>query len=138
MGPLIIDVTLKERASISNVANILLKAFGHYEHPDYISALHLNAFQLLPERIAGILSRFGTDFSRNQYGALVFRGLNGSRSRCTWPYPALVERNRLQQAGEVWVYLFPAAWRHSLQTRTSIMHNEKAVACCMRSFPMKR
>jgi L-asparagine oxygenase len=75
MSPMIIDVTPKERAAISNVANILMRAFGHYEHPDYISALHLNAFQLLPERIAGLLSRFGADFSRSQYGALVLRGL---------------------------------------------------------------
>lgn len=87
MSPLIVDVTPKERASISNVANILMKAFGHYEHPDYISALHLNAFQLLPERIAGILSRFGTDFSRTQYGALVCRGLTEVDQEALGPTP---------------------------------------------------
>jgi L-asparagine oxygenase len=87
MTPMIIDVTPKERIALSNVANILTKAFGHYEHPDYISSLHLNAFQLLPERIAGILSRFGADFSHNQYGALVFRGITDVDQDALGPTP---------------------------------------------------
>lgn len=75
MTPLIIDVSPRERAAITHIAGILSRAFRSYENPEYIAALHLNAFQLLPERIARILSSFGTDFSASQYGALVFRGL---------------------------------------------------------------
>lgn len=73
--PLIIEVTPQERNILSNVANLLVKAFDHYENPEYIAALHLHAFQLLPERITRILSQFGADFSANQYGAIVFQGL---------------------------------------------------------------
>ncbi|WP_316632390.1 taurine catabolism dioxygenase TauD [uncultured Flavobacterium sp.] len=74
-SPLIIEVTPQERNILSNVGNLLVKAFDNYENPDYIGALHLHAFQLLPERISRILSHFGTDFSANQYGAIVFQGL---------------------------------------------------------------
>ncbi|MDX6182898.1 taurine catabolism dioxygenase TauD [Flavobacterium sp. Fl-77] len=73
--PLIVVVTPQERNILSNVGNLLVKAFGNYENPDYIAALHLQAFQLLPERISRILSHFGSDFSANQYGAIVFQGL---------------------------------------------------------------
>lgn len=73
--PLIIEATPQERNILSNVGNLLVRAFDHYENPEYIESLHLHAFQLLPERIARILSRFGTDFSATQFGAIVFRGL---------------------------------------------------------------
>jgi L-asparagine oxygenase len=73
--PLIIEITPQERNILSNVGNLLVKAFGNYENPEYISSLHLHAFQLLPERITRILSQFGTDFSAEQYGAIVFKGL---------------------------------------------------------------
>ncbi len=73
--PLIIEVTPQERNILSNVGNLLVKAFHTYENPDYISSLHLNAFQLLPERLSRTLSNFGADFSADQYGAIIFRGL---------------------------------------------------------------
>lgn len=73
--PMIIEITPQERNILSNVGNLLVKAFDHYENPEYIAALHLHAFQLLPERITRILSQFGSDFSANQYGAIVFQGL---------------------------------------------------------------
>lgn len=73
--PLIVMVTPQERNILSSVGNLLIRAFDHYENPDYIAALHINAFQLLPERISRILSQFGADFSANQYGAIVFQGL---------------------------------------------------------------
>ncbi|PXY42413.1 taurine catabolism dioxygenase TauD [Flavobacterium cheongpyeongense] len=73
--PLIVDVTPQERNILSNVGNLLVKAFDNYENPEYIASLHLHAFQLLPERITRILSQFGTDFSAKQYGAIVFKGL---------------------------------------------------------------
>lgn len=74
-SPLIVEVTPQERNILSHVGALLEKAFKSYENPDYIAALHLHSFQLLPERIARILSRFGTDFSADQYGAIIFRGL---------------------------------------------------------------
>lgn len=74
-SPLIIKITQQERNILSNVGNLLVKAFGNYENPDYIASLHLHAFQLLPERITRILSQFGSDFSAEQYGAIVFQGL---------------------------------------------------------------
>ncbi|UGU17586.1 TauD/TfdA family dioxygenase [Sinomicrobium kalidii] len=74
-APLIIEITPQERNTLSSVGNLLAKAFNSYENPDYIAALHLHAFQLLPERVTRILSRFGTDFSAGQYGAIIFKGL---------------------------------------------------------------
>lgn len=74
-APLLIEISPQERNILSNVGNLLVKAFGNYENPEYISALHLHAFQLLPERITRILSKFGTDFSAEQYGAVIFKGL---------------------------------------------------------------
>lgn len=73
--PLIIEITPQERNILSNVGNLLIKAFETYENPEYIAALHLYAFQLLPERITRILSQFGTDFSGSQYGAIIFQGI---------------------------------------------------------------
>ncbi|MCW3464207.1 taurine catabolism dioxygenase TauD [Chitinophaga nivalis] len=75
LAPLIVDVTARESAAIQHMSERLLKEFSSYEHPDFIAELHLYASQLLPERIARILSHFGTDFSASQYGAIVFRGL---------------------------------------------------------------
>lgn len=74
-APLIIEVTPQERNTISNVGHLLAKAFHSYENPDYVSSLHIHAYQLLPERITRILNRFGSDFSASQYGALIFKGL---------------------------------------------------------------
>ncbi|WP_438711704.1 taurine catabolism dioxygenase TauD [Aquimarina muelleri] len=87
MAPLIIEVTPKERNTITNISDILSQAYGSYEDPKYISKLHLYAFQLLPERIAKILSSFGTDFSRSQYGAIVFRGLIDVDQEALGPTP---------------------------------------------------
>lgn len=75
LSPLIIDINSQERNAITRIADLLSKAFGHYENPDYVASLHQHAFQLLPDRIVSQLSQFGTDFSATQYGAIVFRGL---------------------------------------------------------------
>src|SRR3954469_14642275 len=75
LSPLVIHVTSKESNAISTIGDMLVRAFGDCENLDYMSDLHLNAFQLLPERIARILSNFGTDFSAFQYGPLIFKGL---------------------------------------------------------------
>ncbi|MDO5970717.1 taurine catabolism dioxygenase TauD [Flavivirga aquimarina] len=75
MGPLIIEITPKEQNTIMRVGRLLAQAFDSYEDFDYISKIHLYAFQFLPERITRLLNNFSTDFSQNQYGAIVFRGL---------------------------------------------------------------
>lgn len=75
MVPLIIDVTDEERQQILVTGRILKKQYKTYDNPEYISFLHLNAYQMLPERIAKILSHFGSDFSEKQFGAIVFKGL---------------------------------------------------------------
>lgn len=75
MSPMVVEVTPRERNTISGIADLLAGAFFTYENPKYISTLHLQAFQLLPARLAKILSSFGTDFSEHQYGAIIFKGL---------------------------------------------------------------
>ncbi|RAJ79106.1 hypothetical protein CLV59_106166 [Chitinophaga dinghuensis] len=74
-GPLIVEVTARECNALYYIAQQLIREYGSYDNPAFINALHLNAFQLLPERIVRILSHFGTDYSSTQYGAIVFRGL---------------------------------------------------------------
>lgn len=87
-SPLIVEVSSQERNILSNVGNLLIKAFGTYENPEYIAALHLHAFQLLPERITRILTQFGTDFSATQYGAIIFQGLLEIDQDTLGPTPA--------------------------------------------------
>ncbi|MEN7551483.1 hypothetical protein AAG747_26435 [Rapidithrix thailandica] len=74
-SPLIIDIQPKERNIIMGIGGLLSRSFDSYENPNFISKIHIYAFQLLPERITNILSSFGADFSASQYGAIVFRGL---------------------------------------------------------------
>ncbi|MBV7530032.1 TauD/TfdA family dioxygenase [Chitinophaga sp. sic0106] len=74
-APLIVDITARESTAIHYIGQKLIREYGSYENPAFLATLHLNAYQLLPERITRILSAFGTDFSAGQYGAIVFRGL---------------------------------------------------------------
>ncbi|MBC9929223.1 taurine catabolism dioxygenase TauD [Chitinophaga qingshengii] len=74
-APLIVDITARESAAMYFIAQKLIREYGSYENPAFIDTLHLNAYQLLPERITRILSHFGADYSAAQYGAIVFRGL---------------------------------------------------------------
>ncbi|KAA2245744.1 taurine catabolism dioxygenase TauD [Chitinophaga agrisoli] len=75
LQPLIIDVTEEERLEITYVGKKLKRKYKGYENPEFVAMLHLNAYTLLPERIATVLSSFGTDFSAQQYGAIILRGL---------------------------------------------------------------
>jgi len=75
MMPLVVEITPEERQAITSIGQTLKQRYRHYEDPEFIDMLHLNAYTLLPERIAKLLSRFGTDFSATQYGAIVLRGL---------------------------------------------------------------
>jgi len=88
IAPLIIEVSPVERAIIKSSALLLKEQFGHYESPEYIASLHLNAYYLLPERIAALLSNLSTDFSSQQYGAIVFKGLVTVDQQALGPTPA--------------------------------------------------
>jgi hypothetical protein len=102
LSPLVIKVTSKECNAISTIGDMLVRAFGDCENPDYISELHLNAFQLLPERIARILSNFGADFSASQYGALIFKGLVDVDHTLLGPTPSSwkqMDYNKIQKYG---------------------------------------
>ncbi|BAV05324.1 hypothetical protein SAMN05421788_105220 [Filimonas lacunae] len=75
LAPAIIQITADEREEITSIGKYLKRKYGSYERADYIAALHMNAFRLLPERIVRLLNRLGTDFSARQYGAVVLKGL---------------------------------------------------------------
>ncbi|PWV54333.1 taurine catabolism dioxygenase TauD [Chitinophaga sp. S165] len=75
LQPMIVDITEEEKLEITYIGKKLKRKYKSYDNPDFISMLHLNAFTLLPERIAKVLSNFGTDFSDQHYGAVVLRGL---------------------------------------------------------------
>ncbi len=75
LQPIIIEVTDEERMEITYIGKKLKRKYKSYENPEFIAMLHLNAYTLLPERIARVLSSFGTDFSAQQYGAIILRGL---------------------------------------------------------------
>ncbi|SEW39642.1 hypothetical protein SAMN05428988_5125 [Chitinophaga sp. YR573] len=102
LAPLVVQVTPRECIAITNAGDMLVNAFGSCDNPDFISELHLNAFQLLPERIARILSNFGTDFSASQYGAIVFKGLFNVDQLDIGPTPPSwkeMDYNRLSRYG---------------------------------------
>lgn len=88
LKPEIIEVTLEERKAINQVAEILGNAYKSYEDPEYISNLHIYAYQFLPDRLIRILSKFGTDFSASQFGAIVFRGIAYVDQDALGPTPA--------------------------------------------------
>lgn len=75
MSPPVIIITADERAEITRMGKALKEKYGSYENPEYIAMLHLNAYRLLPERIARLLMQMGTDFSPRQYGAIILKGL---------------------------------------------------------------
>lgn len=87
LQPLIIHVTNRERNIIMNICDLLEKSFDTYENKEYLADLHLHAYQLLPDRISKILCKFGSDFSSEQYGAVVFRGLVDVNQDALGPTP---------------------------------------------------
>jgi L-asparagine oxygenase len=101
-APLIIDVSPVERAIIKTSALYLQEQYGDYESPAFISNLHLLAYNLLPERIAILLSNLSTDFSEEQYGAIVFRGLVDVDQEALGPTPPSwkeTDKNKLNLYG---------------------------------------
>ncbi|HVI48926.1 MAG TPA: hypothetical protein VM802_28930, partial [Chitinophaga sp.] len=75
MAPVIVEVTRSESRAITEIGRTLKKVYGSCDNPEYVSMLHLNAYKILPERIARTLSNLGSDFSLQQYGAIVLKGL---------------------------------------------------------------
>jgi L-asparagine oxygenase len=73
--PTIIELTAQERKMIKDAAEHLEKKYGSYENREFIKHVHQLASYFLPESILNITSDFSSDFSKNQYGALVFKGL---------------------------------------------------------------
>jgi len=101
-APLIVDITARESTAIHYIAQKLIREYGSYENPAFQATLHLNAYQLLPERIARLLSAFGTDFSPSQYGAIIFRGLMQVDQAELGPTPAnwkAMDRDKLHAFG---------------------------------------
>lgn len=88
LAPAIITVSADERAKLTKTGKALKEIYGSYENPAFISMLHLNAFKILPERIARLLSRMGADFSAQQYGAIVLKGLIEVDQEALGPTPA--------------------------------------------------
>ncbi|MET3877962.1 taurine catabolism dioxygenase TauD [Chitinophaga sp. OAE865] len=88
LAPAIITVSAEERAKLTKTGKALKEIYGNYENPAFISMLHLNAFKILPERIARLLSRMGADFSAQQYGAIVLKGLVDVDQEELGPTPA--------------------------------------------------
>ncbi|WP_160711700.1 TauD/TfdA family dioxygenase [Chitinophaga solisilvae] len=102
MEPAVITITSDERAEITRIGKALKNIYGSYENPKYISMLHLNAYRILPERIASELSLLGTDFSSNQYGALVLKGLVSVDQDALGPTPPSwreMEQERMMEYG---------------------------------------
>lgn len=73
--PRVIEITSQERRMIQDAAAHLQRKYGSYENRDFITHVHQLASYFLPERILHIAADFASDFSKDQYGALVFRGL---------------------------------------------------------------
>ncbi|WP_284461678.1 TauD/TfdA family dioxygenase [Chryseobacterium sp.] len=73
--PTVIEITSQERRMINDAAVHLQRKYGSYENRDFIRHVHQLASYFLPERILHIAADFASDFSKNQYGALVFKGL---------------------------------------------------------------
>ncbi|WP_223600603.1 TauD/TfdA family dioxygenase [Chryseobacterium sp. GVT01B] len=73
--PTVIEVTSQERRMIKDAALHLQKKYDNYENRDFIKHVHQLASYFLPERILNIAADFASDFSKNQYGALIFTGL---------------------------------------------------------------
>ncbi|WP_142686707.1 taurine catabolism dioxygenase TauD [Chitinophaga polysaccharea] len=88
LAPAIITVSAEERAKLTKTGKALKEIYGNCENPAFISMLHLNAFKILPERIARLLSRMGADFSAQQYGAIVLKGLVDVDQEELGPTPA--------------------------------------------------
>ncbi|HEY0176342.1 MAG TPA: hypothetical protein VGC08_08185, partial [Pedobacter sp.] len=87
MKPLVVQVTPEEQLEIIYIGKKLKLIYENYNNPEFISSVHLIAYQMLPDRLAKILANFGTDFSAGQYGAIIFRGLVEVDQQALGPTP---------------------------------------------------
>ncbi|NAW50435.1 taurine catabolism dioxygenase TauD [Elizabethkingia argentiflava] len=73
--PIVLEITSQERKMIQDAIEHLQRKYGSYENRDFITHVHQLASYFLPDRILHITADFASDFSKNQYGALIFKGL---------------------------------------------------------------
>lgn len=73
--PTFIEITCKECKMIKDAAEYLHLKYDSYENREFIKHVHQLASYFLPENILNIVADFASDFSKNQYGALIFKGL---------------------------------------------------------------
>jgi len=73
--PVAIDITDDERKMIREAADYLEKKYGSFENREFVTQVHQLASYFLPDRILKKLADFSSDFSKDQYGALIFKGL---------------------------------------------------------------
>jgi len=102
MSPPIVFITADERTEITRMGKALKEKYGSYENPEYIAMLHLNAYRLLPERIARLLMQMGTDFSARQYGAIILKGLVDIDQAALGPTPPSwreMDKERMMEYG---------------------------------------
>lgn len=75
VAPLTVKVTLDEREQMMQGAIELTKQYGRYDNHLFIDTMHIHAHDIIPLRIKKILLHFASDYSYEQYGAIVFKGL---------------------------------------------------------------
>lgn len=73
--PVSIDITNDERKMIQEAVVYLEKKYGTFENREFVMKVHQLASYFLPERLLTVLASFSSDFSKDQYGALIFKGL---------------------------------------------------------------
>lgn len=102
MSPPVITISNDERQEITRMGKALKEKYGSYENPEYIAMLHLNAYRLLPERIARTMMQMGTDFSARQYGAIILKGLVAVDQEALGPTPPSwreLDKNKVVEYG---------------------------------------
>jgi len=73
--PVAIQITDSERRMIKDAVDHLERKYGTFENREFVMQVHQLASYFLPERLLKVLASFASDFSREQYGALIFHGL---------------------------------------------------------------
>lgn len=75
LAPKRIIITPRERQQLAELGKYLKGLYGRFDNQLFYAALYMHAFQQVPKRLVRILSAFATDFSYQQYGAIIFVGL---------------------------------------------------------------
>lgn len=73
--PYSIEITAPERKMIKEAAEHLQKKYGSFENREFVTHVHQLASYFLPERILAVAAAFASDFSKDQYGAVIFKDM---------------------------------------------------------------